>query len=178
MEQERRRNPLIPPPGVPQLPLAVSASSHPHNQLAIQLAPAGMARRVAVAFGCCCAFVLLPAATAAFQTPLPTRAAMTSGRPGRTAACRPSLAAPAAGSSRPSIRPARFVKLRGEVITPIGLLLSLSVFATAFLVQIPVFLTYSWSLLFDKKRRRGVDWIIHFWAWAVRTAARCPWPVY
>ena len=72
-----------------------------------------------------------------------------------------------AASAPPPVVPDHSIKIRGEVITPFGLLLGASVFGTACLVQIPVFLCYLWSLLFDQKRRRGVDWIIHFWAWAV-----------
>lgn len=64
----------------------------------------------------------------------------------------------------PPVQIPRHVKVKGEVLTPYGVLLGVSVFSTAFAVQIPVMLAYLWSLMFDKKRRRGVDWIIHFWA--------------
>lgn len=80
-----------------------------------------------------------------------------------------SMAGGAGGSASdvapPPIVPPRFVKVKGEILTPYGVLLGISVYAVAFLVQIPVLLTYLWSKLFDKKdRRRGVDWVIHFWA--------------
>ena len=63
------------------------------------------------------------------------------------------------------------IKIKSEVITPLGLLLGASVFGTALVVQIPVFVCYLWSVLFDKRRRRGVDWVIHFWARAVSVIA-------
>jgi len=74
-------------------------------------------------------------------------------------------AASAVPDPPPPIMPPRFVRVKGEVLTPYGVLLGIAVYLTAFIVQIPVFLTYAWSRLFDRKRRRGVDWIIHFWAW-------------
>lgn len=56
------------------------------------------------------------------------------------------------------------VKVKGEILTPYGVMLAAVVFATAIMVQIPVGLAYLWSRVFDKKRRRAVDWIIFFWA--------------
>jgi len=64
----------------------------------------------------------------------------------------------------PPIEPRFSIRHKGQTYTPRGVLLGLSVFATAFVVQIPVFLCYLWSLLFDKKRRRGIDWVIYVWA--------------
>lgn len=69
----------------------------------------------------------------------------------------------------PPIVPRNFVKVKGEILTPYGVLLGVSVYAVAFLVQIPVLLTFLYSKLFDPKRRRAVDWVIHFWAWASMT---------
>ena len=71
--------------------------------------------------------------------------------------------------------PARFVKVKGEMLTPYGVLLGLSVFATAFGVQLAILSTYLWSKLFDPKRRRSVDWVITFWAWfSMRLCGYCP----
>ena len=71
----------------------------------------------------------------------------------------------AAAQPPPPIVPPRFVKVKGQVLTPYGVVLGVAVYLTALIVQIPVFLAYLWSRFFDKKRRRAVDWIIHFWAW-------------
>lgn len=70
-----------------------------------------------------------------------------------------------ADTDPPPIVPPRFIKVKGEVLTPYGVLLGVAVYVTAFIVQIPVFFAYLWSKLFDKKKRRAVDWIIGFWAW-------------
>jgi len=75
-------------------------------------------------------------------------------------------AAEKAVEAPPPIVPRNFVKVKGEILTPYGVLLGVSVYAVAFLVQIPVLLTFLWSKLFDPKRRCAVDWVIHFWAWA------------
>ena len=75
----------------------------------------------------------------------------------------------------PPIVPPRFVKVKGQVLTPYGVLLGVAVFLTATIVQIPVFLAFAFSWLFDRKRRRAVDWIIHFWAWfSMRTCGYRP----
>merc|ERR1719310_1273144 len=63
------------------------------------------------------------------------------------------------------VSPPRSWTVKGEMVTPGGFALCAAVFFTAFMVQIPVLLCYLWSQLFDKKRRRGVDWVITFWAW-------------
>lgn len=80
-------------------------------------------------------------------------------------------------SLTPKVQPQKiFLTLRGQQISPTGVLMGLSVFCTAFIVQLPVFIAYLWSQLFDKKKRcRGVDWIIHFWAWAsMAICGYCP----
>uniref|UniRef100_A0A7S2D0N1 Phospholipid/glycerol acyltransferase domain-containing protein n=1 Tax=Haptolina brevifila TaxID=156173 RepID=A0A7S2D0N1_9EUKA len=64
----------------------------------------------------------------------------------------------------PPLIPRLSIRAKGQTFTPPGVLLGFSVFATAFIVQIPVFLCYLWALVFDRKRRRGIDWVIHFWA--------------
>ena len=70
----------------------------------------------------------------------------------------------------PLVEPRKAVTIKGQTLTPPGVFMSLSVFAIAAIVQVPCFLAYLWSRLFDAKRRsRGVDWIIHFWAWASMT---------
>jgi len=71
--------------------------------------------------------------------------------------------------------PPIFVKVKGAVLTPYGVLLGFSVFFTAFGVQLAILSTYLWSKAFDKKRRRGVDWVITFWAWfSMRICGYCP----
>ena len=67
----------------------------------------------------------------------------------------------------PPIVPRFSFQRSGQTITLPGLTLGFAVFATAFVVQIPVFLCYLWAVLFDKQRRRYIDWVIHFWAWTV-----------
>ena len=58
----------------------------------------------------------------------------------------------AAALPPPPITPPRFVKVKGEILTPYGVLLGAMVFATAMMVQIPVYLAFAWSTLFDAKR--------------------------
>jgi len=69
----------------------------------------------------------------------------------------------------PPIVPRFSFQRSGQTITLPGLTLGFAVFATAFVVQIPVFLCYLWAVLFDKQRRRYIDWVIHFWAWTSMT---------
>ena len=58
-----------------------------------------------------------------------------------------------------------YVTVKGNKLTPYGVLLGLSVFFTAFVCNFLCAMTYLSSRLFDKKhRRRGVDWVIHLWA--------------
>mmetsp|Transcript_100035 Transcript_100035/g.182525 ORF Transcript_100035/g.182525 Transcript_100035/m.182525 type:complete len:379 (+) Transcript_100035:65-1201(+) len=73
-------------------------------------------------------------------------------------------AASAAATTVPPVPMPPHTKIKGEILTPYGLILGISVYFTACMVQIPVMLAYLWSQLFDKKRRRAVDWIIFFWA--------------
>lgn len=78
--------------------------------------------------------------------------------------------AKAALTATPKVVPQHSLVFKGQTLTPIGLLMGFSVFSTAFLVQIPVLIAYLWSQLFDEKKRcRGVDWVIHFWARASMT---------
>jgi len=71
---------------------------------------------------------------------------------------------PSLHQEQQSIIPRIAIQHKGQTYSPRGVLLGMSVFVTAFIVQIPVFLCYLWSLLFDRKRRRGIDWVIYFWA--------------
>lgn len=59
--------------------------------------------------------------------------------------------------------PSLHFNVKGEKLTLYGVLMGAAVFFFAILAQIPVFTTYLWSTQFDKKRRRLVDWCIHFW---------------
>jgi len=74
------------------------------------------------------------------------------------------VALSASAAMPPAVQMPLHLTLKGEKLTPYGVMLGISVFFTAVIVQIPVYLAYLWSMLFDKKRRRMVDWIIHFWA--------------
>ena len=68
------------------------------------------------------------------------------------------------------VTPQHAININGETFTPFGILMGLSVFSIACIVQVPVILAYLWSHAVDSKKRcRGVDWIIHFWAWASMT---------
>ena len=78
---------------------------------------------------------------------------------------RPPVAMSAAAAIMPPpVKMPPHFTVKGEKLTPYGILLGISVFLTAIIVQIPVYLAYLWSMAFDKKKRRMVDWIIHFWA--------------
>lgn len=56
-------------------------------------------------------------------------------------------------------------QVKGQTLTPYGVVLGISVYLIAFIVQMPwIPLAYVFSRIFDNKRRRVVDWIIHFWA--------------
>lgn len=65
----------------------------------------------------------------------------------------------------PPIVPTRKITIKGQTLTPYGVLLGVAVYITALVVQIPIFFAWAFSKLFDKQRRRAVDWIITFWAW-------------
>lgn len=58
----------------------------------------------------------------------------------------------------------------GQTVTPIGLWMAISVFFTAIVVQIPILAAWLYSEAFDDPpetgTRRGIDWIIGFWAFA------------
>jgi len=102
------------------------------------------------------------------STPIPTRQAP------NACVVRPRIHGPpsakAAFAATPKVVPRHSIEFKGHTLTPLGLLMGFSVFSTAFLVQIPVLLAYLWSQLFDEKKRcRGVDWVIHFWARASMT---------
>lgn len=60
--------------------------------------------------------------------------------------------------------------VRGQTVTPIGLWMAISVFFTAIVVQIPILAAWLYSEAFDDPpetgTRRGIDWIIGFWAFA------------
>ena len=58
----------------------------------------------------------------------------------------------------------RHLIVKGNVLTPYGVLLGASVFFTAFVCNFLCAISYLWSKIFDKGRRRAVDWVIHFWA--------------
>ena len=105
-----------------------------------------------------------PVAHAALRAPLISRSSSSRRAGRRPWAMSAAAALPADAEAPPPIVPPRFVKVKGQVLTPYGVLLGVVVYFTAFVVQIPVFLAYLWSMAFDKKRRRAVDWIITFWA--------------
>ena len=69
------------------------------------------------------------------------------------------------------------VKVGSTRVPLAGFVLCASVFFAAFLAQIPVFLCYLWSKIFDQgKRRRGVDRVIGLWAKGSMSICGCSEP--
>ena len=109
--------------------------------------------------------LLLPAAAAGFSA-LPLlnnrRVAISPSRCGVAPIRAAAAQEEAPGGPKVELPP--HVKVKGEILTPYGVLLGASVFFTAFVCNFFCALTYLCAQLFDKKRRRGVDWVIHMWA--------------
>eukprot|EP00614_Pseudopedinella_elastica_P018382 CAMPEP_0172647358 /NCGR_PEP_ID=MMETSP1068-20121228/240712_1 /TAXON_ID=35684 /ORGANISM="Pseudopedinella elastica, Strain CCMP716" /LENGTH=356 /DNA_ID=CAMNT_0013461635 /DNA_START=103 /DNA_END=1173 /DNA_ORIENTATION=- len=64
-----------------------------------------------------------------------------------------------------SVPPGPFsVKLAGRNLNLVGLYFMVTSFASAIVVYPFLTAAWLWSLVFDRKRQRGVDWIIHVWA--------------
>merc|ERR1719326_2082919 len=67
-------------------------------------------------------------------------------------------------SAPPPIKMPPYVTVKGEKLTLYGVVMGAAVFFYAFLFNLLCGATYLWSQVFDKKRRRAVDWCIHYWA--------------
>jgi hypothetical protein len=112
--------------------------------------------------------LLLPAAASAFS--VSSAPVLSSRRPAVSPSSRYGIMPVRAAAAQeeapggPKVELPPHVKVKGEVLTPYGVLLGASVFFTAFVCNFFCALTYLFAQLFDKKRRRGVDWVIHMWA--------------
>jgi len=75
-----------------------------------------------------------------------------------------SAAAAAPAATAPPVPLPLHMKIKGEIVTAYGCASASTFFFLGLFVQIPALLAYVWSRLFDKKRRRAVDWVMSYWA--------------
>lgn len=70
----------------------------------------------------------------------------------------------AAVASPPPVTGGAGVRIGGQFVNPVGLLFGFSTFFSALLVYPAIVTSFAASMLLDRKRRRAVDWVVHYWA--------------